>query len=943
VNAGAVSHDSETELDFEGAAPEIAAEAVDGVDAVLRAIADNGFPHDGRFALMRDAHLLRLAYANDKILSLSNSRTQILAHQVESTHRIVNALNRRFLLADEVGLGKTIEGGLVIKELIFRHGYRRILIVCPASLQVQWQSEMRTKFNEEFSIVDGARMRRCARDAAAGGPGPWSALEKAIVSVDFIKNRSFADSLKLNRWDAVIIDEAHRLRRDSLQTTQAYAVAEILSERTECLLLLTATPFRGKLEELYFLVRLIDKNLLGPFQSFYNAYCLGAADLAELREKIGTVLIRRTKKEIGGFTKRHARTIRFELYPEERALYDATTRYIVEEFNRAVQAENRAVGFVMTVFQKLLDSSSFALMCALRKRRAYLSALVEKGDPRELCAAFLRRPAPDAGEEGEEVRDDIFAAVLEKTVAEVRAEIATIDGLIALGAAVTRNKKGDKLRDMIKRSRMLRRNKVLIFTQFRTTQEYLRELLADSDVVVFHGSLSRDEKEEAIRDFRERADILVCTEAGGEGRNMQFCNILINYDLPWSPLKIEQRIGRIHRFGQKDDVYIFNFSTRDTVAERVLEVLTRKVKLFEESIGTPDVLLGEIEEELNLGRLFMELVSGRLTRRTVNREIDVRLEAARRGYEKLSELVVARTMDFNYDEYYRITLKERKFCNRRIEGFVNRAQALDARVREIIGAKGRLNRLYPVTVAGADGVPVRRMGTFDSARALANEEIEFLAFGNPAVGSIVDHCAGESFGGRSGTVVVEHRIPFIAFYANYAVTFRARSEFQELIPVCVDVFDLLARCDVDALARELLEAPVADARVPEKYRKYIDHMRAQAEELIDRANGRLRDLAGARAAEIRAGIGGTIDAEIEKIAGAHSRRIKELEEQLERQVGQEKWFDRDMKSAITRTKNKIAAERTEMHDELARYRAYGAVGFSARLINAGAVLSTAVR
>ena len=190
--------------------------------------------------------------------------------------------------------------------------------------------------------------------------------------------------------------------------------------------------------------------------------------------------------------------------------------------------------------------------------------------------------------------------------------------------------------------------------------------------------MNRDEKERAIVRFKDEAEILVSTEAGGEGRNMQFCNILINYDLPWSPLKIEQRIGRLHRFGQADDVFIYNFSTKDTVAERVLEILDKKLRLFEESIGAPDVLLGKMEDELKLDALFMEMAAGLRTRPSLDEEVERRLETARQEYEKISELAVADRIDFNYDEYYRITLKERKFSNMRIERFAAALMREDA-------------------------------------------------------------------------------------------------------------------------------------------------------------------------------------------------------------------------------------------------------------------------
>jgi SNF2 family DNA or RNA helicase len=522
---------------------------------------------------------------------------------------VVNSLNQRFILADEVGLGKTVEAGLIIKEFVYRYNYERILVACPASLLVQWQQEMDEKFGEHFEIIDRKILEK-RRKELGGKKNPWESFSKIICSLDFIKNSAFHEELIAAKWDAVIIDEAHRLRRDTQTSTLTYNIAELLSERSKSVLLLTATPFRGKLEELYYLVRLVDKNLLGPIHSFTNEYCMPDSDLSRLKEKLATVLLRRTKKEIGGFTVRYARTIRFELYADEQLLYDETTRYVIEEFNRAMQSENRAVGFVMTVFQKLLDSSSHALYSALRNRKANLERMLEKATKQiELGTAadellefemseFDMEEQEDI-EEGENI-DELFNLSMQKTVDELKIEINTLSKLLKIAAGIKKNKKAEKLREMMLKLKKKGIKKFLIFTQFRTTQDFLKEILSDFKLEVFHGSMDKDQKEQAIEDFKADTEVLICTEAGGEGRNMQFCSVLFNYDLPWSPLKIEQRIGRLHRFGQKYDVQIYNFSTKGTVAERILDVLTKKLSLFEESIGTPDIMLGQIEDEVSL-------------------------------------------------------------------------------------------------------------------------------------------------------------------------------------------------------------------------------------------------------------------------------------------------------------------------------------------------------
>jgi len=914
-------------------APEEPDAAVVRGEEEIRALLEAGIvPVGPRFELRAESCALRLAHANNKILSLSNSRTRILAHQVESTHRIVNSLNQRFIIADEVGLGKTIEAGLVIKELIYRHGYSRILIVAPASLLLQWQHEMENKFNERFEVLDRRFIRR-AESLGTRGSNPWQSCGKAICSLDFIKNRSFSESLASCRWDAVVFDEAHRLRRDSQRSTLAYAVAEVLSRNTRSLLLLTATPFRGKIEELYYLVRLVDKNRLGPFQTFYNRCCTDNADLAELRDRLSSVLIRRTKKEVGGFTRRFARTVRFELYPEERALYDATTRYVVEEFNRAVQTENRAVGFVMTVFQKLLDSSSFALLTALANRRENLSIMLERAESVPAADGF----DPDDADIDDENADEAGAAMARKSAAEIREEIATLDRLLALARSIERNKKGEKLVSLLRQLRRKGCAKFIIFTQFRTTQEYLRGLLRGFDVVLFHGSMDREEKEKAILDFKGDAEVLICTEAGGEGRNMQFCNILINYDLPWSPLKIEQRIGRIHRFGQPHDVFIYNFSTRDTVAERVLEVLEKKLRLFEESIGVPDVLLGQIEDELALSSLFMEMAAGGKPRRRILAEIDERIENARRSYEKLADLTVARNLDFNYDEYYSITMKERQFSNRRIERFVERMAQEDGLVGEYLGRRNARTGLYRIKRLHGRPPETPCYGSFDSRVALDNEGMEFLAFGHHIVDTLFEHCVSDAFGGKTGVKLIRSAVPYRGMVFCYLVSYSALSNTQEFLVVAADGTER-DEGELEEVEREFVEHEGA-AAAGDELEGLVRMVLSGLDRCFEEARRRVREKVEKRLGELRETFELSIDPEIEKITEASESRIKELSEQLERQECRQKWYGKDMRSALTRTKNEIAQVELERERLLAAYRRSGEARPQIRLVCAGVLIA----
>ena len=891
---------------------------------------------NSRFVLRSESFMLKLAYAYNKILSLSNSRTRILAHQVESTHRIVNSFRQRFLIADEVGLGKTIEAGLVIKEMIYRHNYGRILIVCPASLLYQWQNEMESKFNEKFTIMDRRLLGRAC--AGNGGGNPWLVHNKVICSLDFIKNRNFEEDLSRTHWDAVIFDEAHRLRRDSSAATIAYNAAEVISARTRSLILLSATPFRGKLEELYYLIALLDKNILGPFQTFYNEYCLDCSDLSALKRKLDQVVIRRTKNEVGGFTRRYARTIRFELYPDERALYDETTRYVAEEFNRALQSENRAVGFVMTVFQKLLDSSNYALRVALANRSTRLKDLLTRAlGTHEQVVSFNNNffdceTMPDADDpetEGE--------CPVQRTIDELRLEISTLDRLVDIASKIEENKKGEKLVRLVSDLKKKGHARFLIFTQFRTTQDYLLSLLSRFDTVVFNGSMNREQKEEAIIRFRESAEILIATEAGGEGRNMQFCDVLINYDLPWSPLKIEQRIGRIHRFGQPNDVHIYNFSTRDTVAERVLEVLTEKLKLFEESIGTPDIMLGQIEDEVNLNTLFMEMASGRKKKREVETELAERIESARQSFEKLSELTVTGRMDFNYDEYYRVTLKERSFNNRRIENFISAFLGTDDFASRTLSSRGCRQGEYKVRHNPEDDW---RRGTFDSEKALEDDNLEFLAFGHSVVDGIIDYCHSRDFGGETGVVFIRHSRPLRGILFNFLVKFRAVTVTHEFIPVLVVPDDPPSGRELDDLEDMLRDLDFATDCDPADFCDAINQMRRSGEACFSEARLRIKEKIERRLRSMSDNLDLQLDPELEKVRESYTRLIRELEEKLDLQESQMKWYGKDMRSAITRTRNRIMKARREMDSIIREYNDYYDAGYEVRLTGAAVLLTS---
>ncbi len=835
--------------------------------------------------------ILKSAYLYNKLSSLSNSRTRLLPHQIESTFIVVNSYKPRFLLADEVGLGKTIEAALIMKELMFRKNYKKILIVTPSPLMIQWRTELITKFNESFEILN----RKAFSNSE---PLSWKISNKLITSIDFIKNPKYTEEILKVKWDLVIFDEAHRLRRDYNKITRSFVFAEKISKKTDALLLLSATPFRGKLEELFYLIHLIDPNLLGSYHSFVNEYVVGSRK--DLKERLSKVVLRRRKIEIGGFTKRFAKTIKSDLSPIEREFYDETTEYVKREYNLAQGFKNRAVGFVMVVFQKLLDSSVFALLQALEKRKYILESSLNrftKVIPKELDWDY------EETENIEEFIEDLHTSN-HKDLGDIRKELLTINRLIHLGKKIREDKKSIQLKDSILKLKREGHKKFLIFTQFRTTQSYLESYLSEFNVVIFNGSQTSEQKEKSIQKFKDSAEILICTEAGGEGRNLQFCNILFNYDLPWSPLKIEQRIGRIHRFGQKQDVYIFNLASKDTVAERILEVLSNKIKLFEESIGASDELLGTIEEDLDFNSSLMKFVTGSKSKSELNDELDQRIQSAKKGFEKLGDLVTPKFLDFNLKDYFEHSLEERTHTNQDLENFCISSMKLFSDTIQSKILKTKDKEIYEVFNQKTES---GKKGTFNSEKALLNESMEFLAFGHPLVEEI-------------NTVVQNSKL-------NHHWLVLDQAQYQGIFYVFQITYEYNSiKKEIIMIERSNSEDLILHTSIPDYFKTFVDTSKLSNHQSIDLnsvsdCNPIIEHFITKRKEELTKESDPLLWKEENKINISYQKSIHHLESKLQVVEAKSKWEGKiDNKSSINRLKNDIIRLREEQDKEIRKVK-----------------------
>jgi SNF2 family DNA or RNA helicase len=504
-----------------------------------------------------------------------------LEYQKEACLRVLREMRGRGLLADEVGLGKTIEAGMILKEYMLRGLVHRVLVLVPASLTNQWREELLTKFGLDFAI--------------AGRRGDWAKHPLLICSLDTAKTARNRNRLLKNPFDLVIVDEAHRLRNH-----QTLAWKFVAALNNKYLLLLTATPVQNDLRELYNLVNLLRPGTLGTYRSFRRRYMVRGdkrlpKNTAELSKLLKGVMIRTTRAKTHiKFPKRFVNIVPFHLTEEERDLYDAVTLFVRDRFTDSDRTQFLKWHFVSMVLQKEIGSSTPAALHTLARAR---------GDAR------YRNHRED------------------------------LNRLYDLGQAVQSHAKLHGLLEILTKVP----EKAIVFTQFKSTMEFLSGELRKQgySTVIFHGGMPTSEKDQAIEHFRRREQILVSTEAGGEGRNLHFCRTVINYDLPWNPMKVEQRIGRVHRLGQTGDIEIYNFSTENTVESHVLEILHRKIDMFELVIGEMDMILGDFAEKKTFESAVFHIWAAARNRRELERrfrDLGDQLAINRRRYEAVRRL-----------------------------------------------------------------------------------------------------------------------------------------------------------------------------------------------------------------------------------------------------------------------------------------------------------------
>ena len=609
---------------------------------------------------------------DDKLTGvLSEARVDLNPHQVMAAlFAFQSPFSKGVVLADEVGLGKTIEAGIVISQF-WAERKRRVLIVAPATLRRQWSMELEDKFFLPSLILE--KKKSISIDHLQGGKQVY------ICSYQFASRQ--ADLLSRTHWDLVVYDEAHKLR-NVYKSTPSMAT-RLKSAFSDChKLLLTATPLQNNIEELYGLVSIIDDHYFGDLKSFKSQYCYSNKNddvaFADLRKRLRPIVHRTLRKQVTEYVKYTSRIpMAQEYYPaiEEQKLYNEISEYLRRDDTYGLPSSQRQL--ITLIFRKLMSSSTFAigstLLTLIERLQAMLAPYAAEKEEKEvlLHEGYLPFEEDGIGKVAEDVLGEEWAewsgedhVVADKEpltpdeIASIKEEIAELQRLHQLATSISSNKKGDCLLSALhtgfeKLQQLGANRKALIFTESTRTQQYLKQLLEENGykgkIVLFNGSnnddtsrhiykewklahagtsaitpsLSANRRQAIVDYFRDEAEIMIATEAASEGINLQFCSLIVNYDLPWNPQRVEQRIGRCHRYGQKNDVVVFNFINKANAADiRVFQLLSEKFHLFDGVFGSSDEVLGRIESGVDFEKRMLNIYQQCRTPEEINAAFD---------------------------------------------------------------------------------------------------------------------------------------------------------------------------------------------------------------------------------------------------------------------------------------------------------------------------------
>ncbi len=714
-------------------------------------------PH--RVFLAFEGKRYRHASMYDPLLALNISKVDPLPHQIEAVYGYILKLPRiRFLIADDPGAGKTIMAGLIIKELKLRNLIKRILIVVPGHLKDQWRRELKERFEENFVVVDRGFVD------AHYGENVWMKENQIITSIDFAKREDILPSLISAHFDLVIVDEAHKMSAyvygDKTQKTGRYKLGEVLSRNSEHLLFLTATPHKGDPENFRLFLDLLEPGFFATSDMLRES----------IKNKDNPLFIRRMKEDLKDFNgeplflPRHIKTLKFNLSEKEKHLYNEVSKYVHEQYNKALFKEKRRnIAFALVILQRRLASSVYALLKSLERRKARLEELEKLSDDkiRAESRVFDFDEIEDLSEEERWKEEELWETLsVAENREELKKEIQILNNLIEKAKEIVKEESEVKLNELKKTLEDLNKKypnkKIIVFTESRDTLEYLEKRIRrwGYSVITIHGGMKLDQRIEAEKIFKNEKQVLIATEAAGEGINLQFCNLMINYDIPWNPNRLEQRMGRIHRYGQQNEVFVFNLVAQDTREGEVLSRIFDKLEEIKNTLGSDKVfdVIGEVFFGKNLQQLLIEAAAGAKTREEILKEIDIKIDEAyiNKVKENLGESLATRYIDYTRIKEMAEKAREYKLIPEYTEAFFKKAFMLaGGKFRERKDGFLSIESIpYEIKVIAEEDEFRRKFGpllksypkvTFDKDIAFKNPDSELVSFGHPLFEAVLEY------------------------------------------------------------------------------------------------------------------------------------------------------------------------------------------------------------
>lgn len=701
----------------------------------------------------------RFASLYDPLLAMNTSKVDPLPHQIEAVYGYVLKMPRiRFLLAHDPGAGKTIMAGLIIKELKMRKIVKRILIVVPGHLKDQWRRELKDRFEETFVVVSRGYM------GAHYAENVWEKENQIITSIDFAKREEILPSLDSSEFDMIIVDEAHKMSAyrygEQTEKTGRYRLGEILSRISEHFLFLTATPHKGDPENFRLFLDLLEPGFFATSEMLKES----------IENQDNPLFLRRIKEDMKDFegkplfVPRNVLTPDIRLSDSEKELYNEVSLYVKEQFNKALASDKkRNVGFALLILQRRLASSTFALLKSLERRKQKLEDMREMVDNKNTPSIhrfFDFEESEDMSEEERWKEEELWETLsVAENREELEKEIRTLAELISKAKEVINLETESKLlnlKDTLIDFKQTRPNeKILIFTESKDTLEYLVKKITSwgYSTNTIHGGMQLEERVEAEKVFKNQTQIMVATEAAGEGINLQFCHLMINYDLPWNPNRLEQRMGRVHRYGQQFEVFVFNLVASDTREGQILIRLFQKLDEIKRIMKSDKVfdVISEILYGKNLAQLLLDAASNVRDQEEILKELDFKVDEQYISQirENLGESLATKYMDYTRLKEMRAKARENRLIPEYTEALFKKAfsnaggrfhdrsdefitiDSIPYEIKSIANEDnfkksfGSLLKTYPKT-------------TFDKEIGFKHPDAEFITFGHPLFESTLE-------------------------------------------------------------------------------------------------------------------------------------------------------------------------------------------------------------